>query len=172
MSTCCILSTVGGALKHTEQYRTSLPLRASSLGGDRRNRTYGSQEKTVQARMLQELEGIWAPGPPRGSVPGKTMTHSSQTHICPLSISYHSLCSRHLTPSAVIQSAMKWGREWGQWKSPWAEFQGLVSHCPSWKNLLLTHLPPLTQERSPFKEACLTTQDPHPQELRAGAVAA
>lgn len=89
LSTCCILSTVGRALKRTEQYRTySLPLRG------------------FQSRWRQKKQDIWelgenSPGqdatgagrclgsdPPSGSAPGKTMTHISQTHICPLSMSY------------------------------------------------------------------------------------
>lgn len=168
MSTCCILSTVGGALKLTGQYGThSLPSRG------------------FQSRWRQKKQDVWEPGenspgqdatgaarrlgsgPPSGSAPGKTVTHSSQTHICPLSISYPQPL---FLPSDSFSCYSKCN-EMGEGVGPMEKVLGQVPGAGVTLSLLeksAPHPPTPNTERSPFKEACLTTQDPPPQELRGG----
>lgn len=116
--------------------------------------------------MLQELEGVWGQTHQVVQRQERQRLTSPRPIFAHLAHPTHSLCSRHLTPSAVIQSAMKWGKGWGKWKKSLDEFQGLVSHCPSWKNLLLTHLP-LTQ-RSYSRRPARPPRTPTPRAKRRG----
>ena len=104
------------------------PWEVYSLGGDRRTRTYGSLEKTVQAKMLQELEGVWGQShqgvqclqglsvwhPERQQLP--TLRPMLALLVCPS----HSLYSHHLqTPDSLFSCCSKcneMGEGWREWK--------------------------------------------------------
>lgn len=85
-------STVGEAVRDTEQYRTcSCPSEAYSLDGDRRTRTHeglGGNSPSQDVCELKvfgvRLSALGPPGAP-GSVPRKTTAHNSQFHLSPLS---------------------------------------------------------------------------------------